>query len=141
MKNTIILALCLLFGSIVIKAQGTLSVTIKNIKVQKGSLRVGLFSTEDTFLKKASNGKVVKVDGSEMTVVFDHLNAGEYGISVIHDQNENGELDKNIMGIPSEGFAFGNNAMGMFGPPDFEKAKVSIANNGTVTQSISLKYF
>jgi uncharacterized protein (DUF2141 family) len=142
MKNIIILFTCIaITGLYSVKAQGTLSVTVKNIQSQKGTIRVGLFSSEETFLKKASNGKVVKVEGSEMTVVFDNLKPGDYGVSVIHDENENGELDKNMMGIPSEGFAFGNNAMGTFGPPSFEKAKVSVQNKGNVTQAISLKYF
>ncbi len=57
-------------------------------------------------------GKIVKVNGPEVTVVFENLAPGEYGISVVHDENENGDLDKNFVGIPKEGFAFGNNAMG-----------------------------
>lgn len=120
-------------------AQGSLEVTVKNIKEPKGTIRVGLFTSEKDFLKKAAIGKVVKATGTEITVVFENLQPGEYGLSVIHDENENGELDSNLIGIPKEGFAFGNNAMGMFGPPDFEKAKVKIENT-EIRQEISLKY-
>ena len=60
--------------------------------------------------------------------------------SIGHDENENGELDKNIMGIPTEGFAFGNNSMGTFGPPPFEKAKITLGSN-TEKQVINLRYF
>lgn len=120
-------------------AQGSLEVTVKNIKEPKGTIRVGLFTNEKDFLKKAAIGKVVKATGTEITVVFENLQPGEYGLSVIHDENENGELDSNLIGIPKEGFAFGNNAMGMFGPPDFEKAKVKIENT-EIRQEISLKY-
>jgi uncharacterized protein (DUF2141 family) len=129
-----------LFISAGAAAQGTLTVTVKNIKDTKGTIRVGLFNSENDFLKKAVEGKVVKVTGTEVTVVFQNLKPGEYSVSVIHDENENGELDTNMMGIPKEGFAFGNNAMGMFGPPSYDKAKVSVADKSTVTQSIDLKY-
>ena len=122
-------------------AQSTLEVTVQNIKEAKGTIRVGLFKTEDTFLKKAAEGKIVKASGSEVTVRFENLKSGDYAVSVIHDENENGELDKNVMGIPKEGFAFGNNAMGMFGPPSFEEAKVIVKDNAQAKQLIKLKYF
>jgi uncharacterized protein (DUF2141 family) len=112
---------------------------VKNIKTQKGSIRVGLFDNEKDFLKKAVEGKVVPASGSEVVVVFENLKPGTYGLSVIHDENENGELDTNFVGIPKEGFAFGNNATGTFGPPGFEKTTVKI--DGTaVKQEITLKH-
>ncbi|MFZ6012477.1 MAG: DUF2141 domain-containing protein [Bacteroidota bacterium] len=142
MKTTtfgIVMVAVLLMASANLFGQGKLEITVKNIKEQKGTIRVGLFTTENDFLKKAKEGKVVKVSGTEITVAFDNLQLGDYAISVIHDENENGELDSNMMGIPKEGFAFGNNAMGMFGPPSFDKAKVSV--RGEEKQVINLKYF
>ena len=121
-------------------AQSQLSVTVENINQQKGSIRVGLFNNEDDFLKKTLFGKVVKANGKQVTVVFENLKAGDYAISVIHDENENGELDSNTFGIPKEGFAFGNNAMGTFGPPSFEKAKIHLENKNA-EQVVKLKYF
>ncbi len=120
-------------------AQITLQVTVKGIKEIKGSVRVGLFNTEDDFLKKAVYGEVVKVNGSEATVVFKSLPAGEYGVSVIHDENENGELDSNMIGIPKEGFGFGNNAMGTFGPPSFKEAKIKV-DADHATHQVQLRY-
>jgi len=121
-------------------AQGKLEVIVKDIKETKGNIRVGLFINEDSFLKEAAEGKVVKASGSQVTVRFENLKPGEYALSVIHDENENGELDSNVMGMPKEGFAFGNNAMGMFGPPSFEKAKLRIEDKKQVSQTITLKY-
>jgi uncharacterized protein (DUF2141 family) len=131
-------AVCLLMLSPVL-AQGKLEVTVKNIKEAKGTIRVGLFTTEESFLKDAAFGKIVKAQGGQVTVVFENLKSGEYAVSVIHDENENGELDTNIVGIPREGFAFGNNSMGTFGPPSFEKAKVTL-KNANEKQVIDLKY-
>lgn len=127
------------FAVTAVLAQGSIEVTVKNIKEPKGTIRIGLFNSKETFLEKPVQGKVVKAAASEVTVVFDGLTSGNYAISIIHDQNDNGELDANMMGIPKEGFAFGNNAMGMFGPPDFDKAKISV-NGQKVTQEITLKY-
>ena len=126
--------------SFVAYGQARLEITIKKIKEHKGSIRVGLFNNENDFLKKVFTGKIAKADADEVTVVFENLKPGEYAVSLIHDENENGELDSNMFGIPKEGFAFGNNAMGTFGPPSFEKAKVVLKNDNDV-QVLQLKYF
>jgi uncharacterized protein (DUF2141 family) len=138
MKTAITIAI--LFFSLNAFSQGRINVVITNVKSANGSIRVGLFNSERDFLEKAIAGKVVKVSGTKVVVSFDGLIDGEYAVSVYHDENENSELDTNIMGIPREGFAFGNNAMGTFGPPSFEKAKVKVEGK-TVHQEIALKYF
>lgn len=107
-------------------AQTRLEVTVKNIKEITGTVRVGLFTNEKDFLKTAQEGKIVKATAEEVTVVFENLKTGDYAISVIHDKNENGELDSNFMGIPNEPYGFSNNVMGTFGPPSFDKAKFSL---------------
>jgi uncharacterized protein (DUF2141 family) len=122
------------------QGQNQLIVTVESINEEKGSIRVGLFRTKDEFLKKATYGKVVPVRGKAVKVIFDDLDPGSYGISIIHDLNDNGELDTNALGIPKEGFGFGNNAMGMFGPPSFDKASVTI-DHGLVHQVLRMRYF
>jgi uncharacterized protein (DUF2141 family) len=120
-------------------AQGNIEVVISNIKTEKGLIRIALFNDEKSFLKVPFEGRSVKADKREVVVVFENLPEGEYALSVFHDENENGELDKNFFGLPKEGFAFGNNAMGSFGPPSFEKAKV-VVKEETIRQEISLKH-
>lgn len=139
-NKTFFLLVGMICAACVSFAQKNIEVTVKNIKDQKGTIRVGLFTNEDDFLKKVAEGKIVKASGTEIKVVFENLKSGEYAVSVIHDENENGELDTNGIGMPKEGFAFGNNAMGMFGPPSFDKAKV-VVDKSPVKQVIELKYF
>jgi len=128
---------CILFAASSAKAQ--LEITVKNIKNDKGNVRVGIFTGKDTFLKNAAYGKVVKARKNELTVIFDDLPPGKYGVSVIHDENENGELDSNMIGIPREGFGFANDAMGTFGPPGFEKASITVETQ-KVSINITMKY-
>jgi uncharacterized protein (DUF2141 family) len=143
MKKTLrAVIFCLLFPATQLAwaQSATLEVNVTNIKSTKGTIRVGLFTTEDNFLKKAVKGKVIPATPGEIMVRFENLEPGIYAVSVIHDENENGELDKNIFGIPKEGFAFGNNAMGNFGPPSFQEAKITLADTDLVRQVINLRY-
>jgi uncharacterized protein (DUF2141 family) len=121
-------------------AQSSLEIHVNNIKSNKGSIQFGLFTTEADFLKNPIEKKVIKSTGKDVIVVFENLQPGDYALSVIHDENENGKLDSNAFGIPKEGFAFGNNALGSFGPPPFEKAKITIVDQD-VKQDIKLKYY
>lgn len=118
-------------------AQGKLELTIKNIKEVKGTIRVALFNSESDFLKQAVESKVVKVSANEASIVFDKLKPGEYAVSVIHDVNENQELDKGFMGIPQEPYGFSNDARGKFGPPSYEASKLNVS--GVVKTSIKVE--
>src|SRR5687768_7373351 len=115
MKTFLFLAVCCIVNTSV--AQNSLQVKVSNIREATGNILIALFNNENDFLKKAVQTKTIKASDVTMTIVFDNLAVGDYAISIIHDANGNGELDKNFMGIPREGFAFGNNSMGTFGPP------------------------
>ncbi|QOI96255.1 MAG: DUF2141 domain-containing protein [Flammeovirgaceae bacterium] len=118
-------------------AQHTLEVTVSDIKVIKGSIRMALYNNSADFMKKHKAVREVAVTGNNMHVTFDNLEPGEYAISCYHDINNNKKLDSNFMGIPREPYGFSNNARGTFGPPAFEDARFTVKSN--TKQSISLK--
>lgn len=121
-------------------SQGRLEVTIAGIQDVTGAVRVGIFQDPDNFPTKAVEGKVAQVTKDSMVVVFENLVPGRYAISAIHDENDNGKLDTNLIGIPKEGFGFGNDAMGTFGPPSFKKASIEIGIT-PVRHVIKLRHF
>jgi uncharacterized protein (DUF2141 family) len=65
---------------------------------------------------------------------FDDLPPGRYAIKLYHDANGNGELDTNMMGLPTEAYGFSGEG-GSMGPPPFEKAafEVVAGENNAVT--------
>ena len=132
--------LVLLFAGSSMPEQNDLVVIVQGLKNDDGSVMVGLFDNDDDFLERPVTGKVASIVSGTAEVVFGNLKPGKYGISVIHDENDNGKLDSNSIGIPKEGFAFGNNAMGMFGPPSFRKASITVGQ-GPVKQTLTMRYF
>ncbi len=122
-------------------AQTTLQVTVKNIKGHKGDILVGLFDNDKDFPRNAKEGKIAKATADQVTVVFENLKPGKYAVSVLHDANQNKDMDKNKLGIPKEGFGFSNNAMGAVGPPSFEKAQFDLQPDQKDKDiSIDMKY-
>ncbi|PWA10865.1 hypothetical protein DB891_03295 [Flavobacterium laiguense] len=103
-----------------------LTVSVSGLKNNTGVLKVGLYNSDGTFLKSTYKSITSEIKGNSATVTFVGIPKGEYGVSVYQDENSNGKLDKNIMGIPSEGVACSNNAKGFMGPPKYEDAKFNI---------------
>ena len=121
--------------------QTKLQVTVTHIKGEKGNIMVGIFDSDQTFLKKPLEGKMIKASGDSITVVFENLKPGRYAISVLHDANKNKDLDKNKLGIPKEGFGFSNNVIGAMGPPSFERAQFDLApDQKDLDIDIKMKY-
>lgn len=103
-----------------------LTVTVSGLQNNTGILKVGLYNSEGTFLKSIYKSISSKIKENGAKVVFEDIAKGEYAISAYHDENNNGKLDKNIMGIPTEDVACSNNAIGFMGPPKYQDAKFNI---------------
>jgi uncharacterized protein (DUF2141 family) len=141
MKKFIVtlISLCLLSSWHLGRAQSTLAVTIKDIKNINGDILIGLYDSTSHFPRKVDTGKVVKVTDKEMKITFAGLRPGNYAVSVLHDENQNKDLDTNKLGIPKEGYGFSNNVTGIIGPPSFGKARFYVPR-GHSTITIKMKY-
>lgn len=106
----------------------TLTIEIENVKNNKGKVLVMLSNSEKDFLKKGE-GKTLAINNNKVIAVFENVVAGEYAFSFFHDKDNNGKLNTNFIGIPTEGYGFSNNAKGFMGPPSYEKSKFTISGN------------
>lgn len=117
--------------------QCQLTVLIDNITSIRGTMKIGLYDEEDGFMKKELTFDHQDITTDTVTFVFKGLQQGEYAITIYQDENNNGELDTNFLGIPQEPYAFSNNAAGRFGPPSFEDCKFFLsAENQEITISL-----
>src|SRR5688572_29377940 len=121
-----LIVISFLFSVIMCHAQSTLVVNIINIKNTNGDILIGLYDSTSNFPRKVATGKVVKVTGKEMQITFADIKPGNYAVSVLHDENQNKDLDQGTLGIPKEGYGFSNNVMGVVGPPSFRKARFRV---------------
>jgi uncharacterized protein (DUF2141 family) len=117
----------LLFFSCLLCAQNSnLTVTVTGIKNNNGSLIVELYNTKEKFLKTSYKTVSSTIKSNTGSVTFIGLPKSEYSVMVYHDENNNGKLDKNFIGMPKEPVACSNNAKGFMGPPKYEDAKFTI---------------
>lgn len=120
-------------------SSATLSLDVSNVEEIDGNLMIALFKGEDSWKSNdAAEGKMVPVTSETMSISFDGLKPGEYGIKIFHDVNSDGELNLGNFGIPSEPYAFSNDAPVNFGPPSWTSAHFTIAD-GDNSHTVTLK--
>ncbi len=113
-----------------------LTIRINGFENDKGQAYVAVYNSETDFLKKLYKGKVVKIENKSATLVFTDLPEGIYAVSTFHDENNNGKMDTNFMGIPKEDYGTSNDAKGFMGPPKYKDAKFSLTADKTISIKI-----
>lgn len=116
---------------------GPLTVTLQDIKKTQGTINLGVFDEAGYDSGQSVSGATVTVDAATETVTIEGLAPGFYGIKLYHDVDGNGEMNTNPFGMPTEPFAFSNNAKGRFGPAKWDAAKFEVTADGAV-QVISI---
>jgi uncharacterized protein (DUF2141 family) len=120
---------------------GTLLILVRGFKSTEGQLMVALFNNAEDFEKQKPpfKGAITAISANEELIRFEEVPYGDYAVVALHDINKDGTLDKNILGIPTEGYGFSNNAMDKYGPPTFLQASFVFAGRDEV-RIIDLQY-
>ncbi|MDX1942733.1 MAG: DUF2141 domain-containing protein [Saprospiraceae bacterium] len=107
------------------ESKGTLTLIVKNLEAERGTLYVAVYESELHFLKENIIGKIIPVTSKPICIIpIPELPFGKYAVAVFHDLNGNGILDKNSFGVPTEPYAFSNNPAVKWRSPSFEETLV-----------------
>ena len=119
--------------------RGTLDIRITGFPNDDGECWFALDNAEAVYESEDSVfiGKILPIISGEVIINIDSLDYGNYAIRVFHDENSNGELDSNFLGIPTEDYGFSNNVSAWFGAPSWERAKF-LFNQKQMTIKISV---
>jgi uncharacterized protein (DUF2141 family) len=115
---------------------------IGGLRDSKGQVVCDLYASADGFPKNGDRALAhakSPISNGQAVCEFPDVKAGTYAVSVFHDENSNGKLDTNFMGIPREGVGASNNAKGHFGPPKFEAAAFRFSG-GRLELKIAITY-
>lgn len=122
---------------------GQLILNVSEIRNKNGVLRIGIYKDDSTFqeekpflVKSLSKDKLI--DG-KLTFRFS-IDVGEFGIALLDDENENGEMDYSFF-IPQEGFGFSNYFHSGLRMPTFENFKFMVTKNNSTKINLIIKYY
>lgn len=137
-KTLIMVAFLLTLSSFVEQKEETFSLTIevKGLRNSKGVVKFALYNKDGTIpdedyinYYKVLNGEI---NNNVSVISFHNLPPGKYAVNILHDENQNGKIDKGFI-LPIEGIGFSNfKTIGFGNRPTFSKAKFELKENKTV---------
>jgi len=138
----VMLLLLLISPAILLKAQNV-NVRIEGIRSEKGQIVIGVFKDSESYLKEEPFvnkifAKEPFTDGG-MSVSFS-LEPGVYGLCLLDDENNNGKMEYNFLGMPKEGFGFSDYYHSGIKKPKFDSFKFSIVKDQKKNITIKIRY-
>jgi uncharacterized protein (DUF2141 family) len=105
-----------------------LEVVVTGIEELEGDVAIAVFANQVDFdaRENAVASAFVPVNSSSVVWSTDVAATSEYAILVYHDVNGNGEIDFRLIGVPKEPYGFSNDARRVFGPPEYDKARIQV---------------
>jgi uncharacterized protein (DUF2141 family) len=122
---------------------GTVRVQVSGFRNGAGDLGCALFAGAQGFpgsdVAVAKEKTAVTLPTSEC--VFRDVKPGRYAVTVLHDENRNGKMDKVwLLGIPLEGYGVSNNKTYATRGPNFEEAAFALEGPAELLLKVVLRY-
>lgn len=110
---------------------GDLTVKLHGIRAQTGLVKLALVDSQEAWDGKAAPVQAdgAPAQGEEARFTFKDLKPGNYAVMITHDENGNGKLDTNVVGMPLEGYGFSNNPQVMR-KPTWAEARFQVTATG-----------
>ena len=121
---------------------GVIHVDAVGLHNNKGHVFCALYASAEGFpnhSQEAIRRGTSSISDKKASCEFSGIEPGTYAVSVFHDENSNGKLDTNFLGIPREGVGASNDARGHMGPPKFDAAQFRFSG-GRLNVKITINY-
>ncbi len=123
----------------------TLQVRVEAIQDRKGEIGIALFENKKgypTHIEHAYEPAWIPMEKGMQTAehTFEGLPAGDYAVSVLHDENGNRKLERSTLGFPKEGVGFSNDQKVKLSAPDYDDCKFFISEGENKKMTVKLDY-
>lgn len=127
------------YDAVLSRTGASLQIDVSGVSSSAGHILVALYTDPATWTKSDAAVATAKVPAREGTVRVDfpELTPGTYGIALLHDEDDSGDMTTNLLGIPKEAYGFGNDARGIISAPDFAQSTVEV--RGRTVTSVRVK--
>jgi len=102
-----------------------------------GNVMIALFDSEAGYDGGSPVAERAVPASGPVVATFENLPAGDYAVRAFHDVDGDGAMNTNPFGMPTEPFAFSNNAVGNMGPARWDRARFAVS--GETAQTISIR--
>lgn len=120
-----------------------ITLSISGLRNNSGHVLVSLFKDNTGFPDDPLNAyrkTSLAIKDRKASIHFAAVPPGIYAFAILHDENDDTEMNTNWLGLPKEGYGFSNNVMGTFGPPGFSKASFQHTETRVTEVLIKTRY-
>ncbi len=117
-------------------------VDASGFRSDRGHVRCALYASADDFPRHAERAVAsvsATIRGARAVCAFLGVAPGTYAVSLHHDEDDEGDFDTGIFGIPTEGVGASRDARGSMGPPSFRDAQFEFAG-GELELRVRMQY-
>lgn len=134
-----VLALLLITASSTIgQDNGNIVIEVSGIRNVKGQIGVLLFNDRSGYpgdFNRALKSEFHPVTGEITAIRIKDVPYGDYVVTVMHDVNGNGKLDKTLLSMPKEAYGISNNpAPRILGPPAYDAGQFALSQEERIVQ-------
>ena len=116
-------------------------IDVSTFRTATGALSCRLFTRSADFPDgEGMATQRAAISATQASCTFANVAPGTYAVAVVHDENGNGRLDRNVLGIPTEGYGVSNNRTYALSSPRWEESKFTVVAQDTVLLRVSLRY-
>ncbi|MDX9719466.1 MAG: DUF2141 domain-containing protein [Myxococcota bacterium] len=122
--------------------QASLTVSVSGFENANGVARIVVYDAQGSFPRPKGSARassVERIEDGQVQASFAELPLGDYVVLVLHDANDNDELDTNFLGMPQEGYGISKNRFTSVGAPDYEEGAFTLPPEGS-SLAIEMKY-
>lgn len=144
-KLTIVISsflLLLIITSFSNQAEKTFSLTVnvEKLRNSEGIVQFALYNKDgsipDEKFEKCYKILKAKIVNGSSTITFHGIPSGKYAVNILHDENNNGKIDKGFL-LPKEGIGFSNfKTIGLSNKPTFLKASFDFNSDKIIKVTI-----
>ena len=115
------------------QSNAVIELNLSNQQSSAGKIYVAIYNSEQSFgiPEKAYFTDIFLAKKPFMASI--ELKSGSYAIAVYQDINNNGKLDKNWVGIPTEPYGFSKDPVIRFGPPLYEDCQLHLEGKKNIS--------
>lgn len=120
----------------------TLVIVIRGLRNDRGFVGGGIYADRNVWTHEGGQVATchVPIHSGAARCVIQAPGPGRYAFAFMHDEDANGRMNTDALGLPQEGYGFGNDAHGTLGAPSFESAAYEIRAGQRVESTVNARY-
>jgi uncharacterized protein (DUF2141 family) len=120
----------------------TLVFVVRGIRSDVGTIAGGIYSDPSVWTHDGGQVATCRVPIHHGTArcVIQAPGPGTYAFAFLHDEDGDGRMRVDSIGLPQEGYGFGNDARPGLGAPSFESAAIVLTPGAHVERTVTVRY-